>query len=120
MLFDNNGSFNPKGSVTKTDLAYSLVQSLGLQDKAVSFSGDVTVQYRNERIKIEDSNNIPTSLKGYVQLALDLNILNANFKATQGPYDLQPTVHAYFNPSKEMTRGDFAVAVYRFFNAYLQ
>jgi serine protease AprX len=120
MLPKASGSFAPNEGVTRAELAYSLVQALGLEAEAKSITGDITVQYGDTRIVIEDQENIPAELKGYVQLALDLNILNAKFSITQGPYDLEPTVHATFSPEQEVTRGDFAVAVTRYFNAYLK
>ncbi|WP_083394466.1 S8 family serine peptidase [Planococcus donghaensis] len=113
-----SGKFDPTGSVTKAELAYSLVQSLGLQKQAEAFSGNVTVQYKDERIAIKDQDSIPADLKPYVQLALDLNILNAQFSVTQGKYDLVPTVQATFNPSEQVLRGDFAVAFSRHHEAF--
>ncbi|WP_268747744.1 S8 family peptidase [Cohnella kolymensis] len=114
------GVFAPDAAVRRVDLAYSLVQSLGLQQQALDKnSSDVTVQYGDQRIAIEDAGDIPAELRGYVQLALDLNILNAYFKVTQGPYDLKPTVHAAFKPNQKVTRGDYAVAATRFYTAYL-
>ncbi|TLS36140.1 peptidase S8 [Pseudalkalibacillus caeni] len=118
MLAKEQGKFAPKDSVSRAELAYSLVQSLGLQDMASEHTGDVTVQYKDERIVIEDQDQIPANLKGYVQLALDLNILNAEFSVTQGTYDLEPTVHAIFNPQQKVKRGDYAVAASRFYNAF--
>ncbi|MFD1864320.1 S8 family serine peptidase [Planococcus chinensis] len=112
------GAFDPKGSVTKADLAYSLVQSLGLQEEAENFTGDITVQYKDERISISDQADIPAHLKGYVQVALDLNILNAQFTVNQGKYDLKPTINASFAPAQQVTRGDFAVAFSRYYGAF--
>ncbi|MED4163153.1 S8 family serine peptidase [Halalkalibacterium halodurans] len=120
MRLTDSGSFQPNGSVSRAELAYSLVQSLGLQEKAQSHKGDVTVQYRNERVKIEDADQIPADLRGYVQLALDLNILHATFSVSQGRFDLQPTVHAVFKPEEHITRGDYAVAVTRYYATYLK
>ena len=114
------GKFAPKDGVTRAELAYSLVQALGLQKEAEAFDGKLTVQYKDERIAIEDAAEVPATLKGYVQLALDLNILNAKFYVTQGPYDLKPTVKASFNPSGKNTRGDFAVAITRYYDAFLK
>ncbi|MEX2103920.1 MAG: S-layer homology domain-containing protein, partial [Bacilli bacterium] len=120
MLPTTAGTFSPSTSVTRADLAYSLVQSLGLQEEAVAKNGDtLTVQYGDQRLPIEDATNIPANLCGYVQTALDMNILNAYFTVSQGPYDLSPTVHATFKPTNTVTRGDFAVAITRFFSAYL-
>ncbi|MEC5423795.1 S8 family serine peptidase [Virgibacillus sp. C22-A2] len=118
MLAESEATFNPRDNVTRAELAYSLVQSLGLQDMAQEVEGDVTVQYENERVAIGDAEEIPTELKGYVQLALDLNIINANFDIEQGRFDLRPTVTATFSPNQEVTRGDFAVAMTRYFNAF--
>lgn len=114
----SNGSFDPKGSVSRAELAYSLVQSLGLQEQAEAFEGNITVQYKDERVALKDQSTIPTDLKGYVQLALDLNILNASFSVTQGKYDLEPTVDATFASSDQVTRGDFAVAFSRHFGVF--
>jgi serine protease AprX len=120
MLPVSAGKFAPSAAVLRADLAYSLVQSLGLQTEAVARNNqELTVQYGDQRIPIEDAADVPANLKGYVQLALDLNILNAYFTVTQGPYDLTPTVHATFKPAAKVTRGDFAVAITRFYNAYL-
>lgn len=114
------GKFAPKDGVTRAELAYTLVQALGMQKEAEAFDGQLTVQYNDERIAIADASEVPEHLKGYVQLALDLNILNAKFAVTQGPYDLKPKVTAAFSPSVKNTRGDFAVAMTRYYNAFLK
>lgn len=120
MKLDSSGLFNPNGEVDRVMLAYSLVQALGLEKQAKDFSGDVKVDYKGQRITLKDSSSIPAVMKGYVQVALDLNILNASFSVKQGPYDLLPTVEASFNPGKKVTRGDYAVAVSRYFAAWFQ
>lgn len=114
-----DGKFSPRQSVTRAELAYSLVQNLGLQQEAESRNGDaLTVLYNGQRIAISDESQVPAHLRGYVQLALDLNILNAYFSVTQGPYDLKPTVTATFKPTGTVTRADYAVAITRYFTAY--
>lgn len=120
MLLDSAGQFNPNGEVNRAELAYSLVQALGLEKQAKEFTGDVTVQYKDERIPLKDGGSIPASLKGYVQVALDLNILNATFSVSQGPYDLVPAVEASFNTAKKVTRADYAVAITRYYQAWFQ
>ncbi|HEY4552059.1 MAG TPA: S8 family serine peptidase [Bacillaceae bacterium] len=112
------GKFAPNDAVNRAELAYSLVQSLGLEERAKSHKGEVTVQYNDRRIVLDDQNKIPDHLKGYVQTALNLNMLNAHFSIYQGPFDLLPTVHAKFNPDTKVTRGEYATAITRFFNAY--
>jgi len=113
-----NGAFQPNANVTRVSLAFSLVQSLALQDQAVAFTGPLTAFYDGKRIPIEDAATIPAVLRGYVQLALDQGVINARFAVTQGPYDLQPTLHAYFDPNKLVTRAAYAVAAGRFLADY--
>ncbi|WP_133499648.1 S8 family serine peptidase [Cognatilysobacter terrigena] len=113
-----NGAFRPNDSVTRVSLVYSLVQSMALQSQAHSFSGELTAAYGTQRVPVADAASIPAALRGYVQLALDLGLINARFAVEQGPYDLQPTLKAYFDPNKTVTRAAFAVAAGRYLTAY--
>ncbi|MDE3244978.1 MAG: S8 family serine peptidase [Acidobacteriota bacterium] len=117
----SGSTFNPNGSVNRLDIAYSLVQSLGLESNAKAGAGaSLTVQYGSQRLAIDDTADVPSDLRGYAQLALDLNILNATFYLTQGPFDLQPTIHAKLEPGKKITRGAYAVFASRFLSAFGQ
>lgn len=118
MQISSTNQFNPKGEVLKADLAFSLVQAVGLEKEAKAHNGDVTVLYNGERVPVTDSDKIPANMKGYVQIALDLNILNASFQVKQGPYDLLPTMEANFSPNQKVTRGDFTVAFSRYYGAW--
>lgn len=118
MMLNSLGQFNSDGEVNRTELAYSLVQALGLEKEAREHTGEVTVLYNEERIAIKDSGTIPDAMKGYVQVALDLNIQNATFNVKQGPYDLKPTIEAVFSPEQKVTRGDYAVASSRYYEAW--
>ena len=113
-----NGSFRPNDEVTRVSLAYSLVQSLALQDAARAFSGAPAAFYNGQRVPLEDAASIPASLRGYVQQALDLGLINARFTVAQGPYDLQPTVQAWFDPNQKVTRAAYAVAAGRYLSRY--
>lgn len=113
-----NGDFRGNDYVTRVSMAYSLVQSLGLQAQARSFDGQLTAFYDGKRIPIDDAGSIAPALRGYVQLALDQGVINARFTLTQGPFDLAPTLHAWFDPGKKVTRADYAVAAGRFLAAY--
>lgn len=112
------GKFVPDGAVSRADLAYSLVQALGLQEHARAYTGPVQVRYGEDYVAIEDAADIPRELRGYVQLALDLNIMNAYFRIEQGLFG--PTVHATFQPRRRVTRAEYAVTAARFFDTYLQ
>jgi serine protease AprX len=112
------GKFRPNDTVTRVSLAYSLVQSLALQDQAQSFEGELTAFHNGQRIPLEDAGSIPVPLRGYVQLALDHGLINARFTLTQGPYDLEPTLQAWFDPAKAVTRAAYAVAAGRYLSHY--
>lgn len=113
-----NGQFRPNDGVSRLSLAYSLVQSLGLQDEAVAFDGALTVFSMGQRIPIQDAAQIPASLRGYVQHALDQGLINARFALEQGPFELQPTLKAYFDPNVAVTRVAYAVAAGRYLTTY--
>ncbi len=113
-----NGQFRPNDAVTRVSLAYSLAQALGMQDQATAFNGTLTAFYDGQRIPVEDAGSIAPALRGYVQAALDQGLINARFTVTQGPFDLQPTLHAWFDPNKTVTRAAYAVAAGRFDAAY--
>ncbi|QJW89668.1 S8 family serine peptidase [Spirosoma taeanense] len=114
-----NGQFAPSASVDRVTLAYALVQGLGFQQYAEERNGKaVTVQVDGKNIPIEDASTIPAGMEGYVSIALDLNLINAYYTLTQGPFDLKPTLHATFKPRQYVTRADFAVIVTRTFSQW--
>ena len=111
--------FDPQGTVTRAELAFTLAQSLGLQNYADSLQGNpVTVEANGQTIELEDSNDIPSSLRGYVQAALNLNLINVTYSITQNPFGLGFTIHAHFNPNDEVTREEFAVIATRTFDQW--
>lgn len=120
VMLTNNGSFNPRGGVEKLDLAYSLVQTLGLEAQAQAFdsNSDITFDYRGETLVLADQHLIPAHLKGYVQTALDYSLLNVNFAVNQGPFDLEPQLEVRFAPTTEISRAGFAVTIGRLFSNY--
>ncbi len=117
MLSEGN-NFNPDGWVKSYELAYSLVQSLGLEEQAKSFSGDLTIDYMGQQVAVVDADAIPEAYKGYVKVALDMSLMGVRFGIEQGPYDLEPTWVAYFNPEQLVTRADFAVLMSRTYDSY--
>jgi serine protease AprX len=110
--------FKPNQQVNRQELAYALVQSLALQDEAQAFDGTVSVWYGDQRIALSDNGAIAADLRGHVQLALDAGIINARFTLTQGPFDLQPKLQAWFDPGNGVTRAAWSVAAGRFMQQY--
>lgn len=112
------GNFKPNNGVSRSDLAYALVQAQGLQAQARAFSGEMTAFFDGQRVPVRDASSVPTDLRGYMQLALDTGVLNARFAVEQGPFDLQPKVVAYVDGNQAVTRAAYAVAAGRFQSQY--
>jgi serine protease AprX len=92
-----------------------------LETQALQLNGQKpSAVFNGQRVPIDDADNIPAGFEGYVQLALDLNLLDAAFSVTQDPFDLQPAVHATFQPTRNVTRAEYAVAATRWLNALYQ
>ncbi|MFT6898037.1 MAG: serine protease AprX [Paraglaciecola sp.] len=113
MKTDSSSNFAAQDNVEREALAYSLVQSLGLQDQAQSFdtNEDVTAIVFGEAVTLADSDAISAELKGYVQVALAMGLLSVEIHVEQAPFDLEPTMVANFNPQSTVTRGETAVAI---------
>lgn len=113
VMLVNGDKFLPNARVTKAELAYTLVQSLGLGDLATSFDGEVVAYFNGQAVSVTDSSQIPGHLKGYVQLAIESGILPVQFHIQQGLFDLEPKITATFSPAQRVTRADYAVAATR-------
>ncbi len=112
LMSATGSTFNPTGVTTRLDLGVALVRALGLDADAKSKTGSVvTVTYSGQTLVLDDNAAIPSALRGYVQDALDRGILQATFTLTQGPFDLQPTLHASVKPGDPNTRAFMAYAL---------
>lgn len=125
VVMDINGDYNPSGAVSRTDLAYALVQSLGLQEQAEAArdalgNDDITVAYNGEQVPVTDTADIPADMRGHVQLALDLQLIRVSFELEQGPFDLTPTVTATFSPNANVTRGEYTFSAVNLFDRMSQ
>lgn len=119
MLPTGSGTtFSPEQPVTREELAYAFVQVLGLEDQLPEVE-ELTVQYKDRRIPIQDADQVNPALRGHVQAAIDLNILNVQYEIIQGPYDFEPTLVAYFKPRAAVTRAAYAQHLFRFYTGYL-
>ncbi|MGB8508518.1 MAG: S8 family serine peptidase [Pyrinomonadaceae bacterium] len=105
-------TFNPGGTVRRVDLAVALVRALGFDAEAKAKAGaPVTVVYNGMTMTLSDNADIPASLRGYVQLALDRGLLQATFTLNQGPFEFQPTLKAYVKANDPTTRAFMAYAL---------
>jgi subtilisin family serine protease len=118
VVFTSGGRFEPGRSLTREELAYALVQSLGLESLAAGYTGPVVVDHDGQAIEIEDAHLIHPEFRGYVHVALALQLIPARFYLQQGALDLYPTLKAEFRPRALVSRADYAAAAVRTFTAY--
>lgn len=112
MMSASGSTFNPAGNISRLDLAVALVRALGLDSEAKAKAGsNVTVTYSGQTLTLTDNADIPSAMRGYVQLALDKGILQAYFTLEQGPFDLQPTLKARVKANDPTTRAWMAYAL---------
>ncbi|KFZ30137.1 peptidase S8 [Pseudidiomarina salinarum] len=107
--------FGSDDLVARQQLAYSLVQSLGLEPVARDFDPeqDVQVVVFDQVVTLSDSDDIAPELRGYVQAALHMGLMDARIEVVQGPFDLEPKLTATFAPAEDFTRAELAKAVTR-------
>jgi serine protease AprX len=110
---NDDGEFDPHSSVNRGALAYSLVQSLGLQVEAEAFdtSNKVQAWAFGQQIEVSDSDSIPAELRGYVQLALDLGLMRVSVALEQGMFDLEPVIIATFSVNNTLSRAQLAMSL---------
>ena len=82
-------------------------------------TSDITVDYRGETIVLSDQDAIPAELKGYVQAAINLSLINVEFDIEQGAFGLEPTLTATFTPDAKISRVHYAVLAGRLYDYYL-
>jgi serine protease AprX len=120
LMNSSGSSFSPSSTVTRLDVAVALVKALGLDDAAKARAGtDVTVTSNGQTLVLADENQIPSELRGYVQLALDRQLLQAFFSLEQGPVDFVPTLIARFMPATAVNRAMLAVSLLNTRKAFL-
>jgi serine protease AprX len=111
VMMADGGDFRGGDAVKRAELAYSLVQVIGKTQTALDFGDDhqITVNYNGQTITIADQGIIPDDMRGYVQVALDEELLGASYNITQDQFDLEPTIGANFNPDNGITRAGYAI-----------
>jgi serine protease AprX len=105
--------FGSSELVNRGALAYSLVQSLGLQAQALAFDTNTKVQawVFGEQVDVADSDSIPAQLRGYVQLALELGLLRVSVSMEDGAFGLEPQIIATFAADNTVSRAQLAMSL---------
>jgi len=115
MMSANGSAFDPTGNALRIDEAVALVRALGLDSEARAMAGrDVTATYQGQAVVVDDNDQIPSELRGYVQIALDRQLLQAFFSFEQGPFDFEPKLVARVEPDGTLTRAFMAYALDHF------
>ena len=107
MMSSGSGLFNPSGSVTRLDLAVALVKATGHDAEARGLANS-NVTYQGT--VLSDNSQIPGSLRGYVQVALNLGLFEAFpaevIQIAPGQYQAVPGPR--FEPATTVNRATFA------------
>ena len=115
MIAAYGSTFNPDANVTRLETAVALVRALGLDAEAKAGAGSVvTASYNGQAIALADNADIPSAMRGYVQIALDKGMLQAFFSLEQGPFDFQPVLKARVKANDATTRAFMAYALDNF------
>jgi len=111
-LMPASGTFRPSAAVTRIDTAIALVRALGADAAAQALAGTaVSASTNGQSIPLADNDAIPPALRGYVQIALDRQLLQAFFSMEQGPFDFQPSLRARFKPADGVSRAMLAFSL---------
>jgi serine protease AprX len=122
VMLADNGKFNGTQAVKRYDLAYSIIQSLGLENEAKAANNgpltvNMTVNGSPIVAEVVDADQIPAGLKGYMQLALDKKM----FVPTNAKYDFATNkLTVEIKPATSVTRADYAKAINAFYADYLK
>ncbi|HZG50646.1 MAG TPA: S8 family serine peptidase, partial [Pyrinomonadaceae bacterium] len=103
-------NFNPTGAVSRLDLAVAFVRALGLDAEAKQKAG---TNVTSGGITLSDNAQIPTALRGYVQIAIDrgfLEVYAAEIKQiAPGQFVALPGPRV--EPANNFTREAFAAKI---------
>lgn len=111
-------SFNPAGSVNRLDVAVALVKALGHDAEARGLAGSTVT---SGGTPLSDNAQIPASLRGYVQVAIDLGLFEA-FPAEVrqiAPGVFQAVPGPRFEPSTTVGRATLAAKLVAYRQMFL-
>ena len=107
LISASGSTFNPTGTVNRIDLAVAFVRALGLDTEAKALAGTAVTSGGQVLV---DNAQIPGSLRGYVQIAIDKGVMEA-FPAEVrqiGPGQFLALPGPRFEPNTVVMRAGFA------------
>lgn len=113
MMSFSGSTFNPTGTVSRLDLAVALIKALG-HDAAARALANSTVTYQGT--PLTDNSQIPGSMRGYVQLALNKGLFEA-FPAEVvqiGPGQWMAIPGPRFEPATTVSRANLAAKLNKY------
>ena len=110
------GGFAPNGAVTRLDVAYSFVQALGLEDRVAGYAGPLFASVDGERVPVRDERFVPAELRGYVQAAIDLGVLDVIPVQVTGP-NATRTIYTV-QAQRGVRRGEYARLAGQMYDSY--
>ena len=113
MIGSSGTSFNPSGAVSRLDLAVALVKALGRDAEARGLAGS-TVTFNGT--PITDNSQIPSGLRGYVQIALSSGMFIAFPSEVRqtGPGQFIVVPGPRFEPATNLTRATLAETLIKY------
>ena len=113
MMTSNATSFNPTDAVSRLDLAVALVKALGRDAQARALANTTVT---SGGTPITDNSQIPASLRGYAQIAIDLGLFEAFPSEVRqiapGQFIVVPGPR--FEPATQITRATLAAKLIKY------
>ncbi|HEX8844915.1 MAG TPA: S8 family serine peptidase [Pyrinomonadaceae bacterium] len=120
MSYSGN-SFNPGGLITRVDLAVAFIRALGLDSEARALAG-TTVKAKDsdgQTKPVLDNAEIPSELRGYVQIAIDKGFLEFSVTSVQQtPTGFMAIPGPKVNPNGTVTRAQMAAKLNAFAKSF--
>jgi serine protease AprX len=116
-LMSATGSlFNPAGTVSRLDLAVAFVRALGLDAEAKQKAGSTVtaVDSDGQTKPLLDNTQIPSELRGYVQIAIDKGFLEVSLTTVQQTPPYAFIAGPKVNPNGTITRAALATKLNTF------
>ena len=113
LMGSGGSSFNPSGTVSRLDIAVALVKALGRDAEARGLAG-TTIMFNGT--PITDNVQIPSGLRGYVQIALSSGMLTAFPSEVRqtGPGQFVVVPGPRFEPASTVTRANLAESLIKY------